>query len=60
VAWVGDGFVLADEDAGAVSTSTDGTTWILQEPGSPWQDYLEPMGMNHRASWGADLAGWDN
>jgi hypothetical protein len=60
IAWVGDRFVLVDQDAGAVSASTDGTSWILQEPGSPGQDYFEPMLMDSHASWGAELAGWDN
>ena len=59
IAWVGDRFVLADEDAGAVSTSTDGTSWVVEEPDSPAQDYLEPLLLQETATWQDRLVGWN-
>ena len=59
IAWVGDRFVLADEDAGAVSTSTDGTSWVVEEPDGQAQDYFEPLLLHETATWQDRLVGWN-
>ena len=41
IAWLGDRFVLVDEDSGAVSTSTDGASWQVLQPGDPDPGYVE-------------------
>ena len=40
VAWLGDRFVLRDDD-GAISTSLDGATWTVLRPGDPDLGYAE-------------------
>jgi hypothetical protein len=57
VAWVGHRFVLADEDAGVTSTSTDGTSWA-RDPLATDQDYHEALLMGSHASWRDSLVGW--
>ncbi len=40
VAWLGDRFVIRDDD-GAISTSLDGATWTVLQPGDPDLGYAE-------------------
>ena len=40
VAWVGDRFVLADTESGAVRTSTDGVNWQPLQPGDAAAGYV--------------------
>jgi hypothetical protein len=56
VAWIGDRFVLVDEDSGEVSTSTDGLSWQAPDadPG-----YLELLRGEYVIS-GSDVVGWWN
>ena len=69
LAWLGDRFVLADEDAKAVSTSTDGRAWeVLSEtdPGrdfyglllTPGSDIFGPDRRPEFATWDHDSLGW--
>jgi hypothetical protein len=60
IAWVDDRFVLADRDAGAVSTSTDGASWIVEEPDGPAQDHLEALLLQETATWHDRLVGWNS
>jgi hypothetical protein len=60
VAWLGDRFVLRDDD-GAISTSMDGATWTVLQPGDPDLGYAE-LG-RRRASvvtWEDTIVGWWN
>ena len=59
VAWLGDRFVLADEDSGAVFTSTDGFSWHALQPGDPDPGYVELL-RGSLASWQDDVVGWWN
>jgi hypothetical protein len=59
IAWLGDRFVLVDEDAGAVSTSTDGASWVVEDPEGPGQDYFEPLLLQETAIWQDRLVGWN-
>jgi hypothetical protein len=59
IAWVGDRFVLVDEDAGAVSTSTDGASWVVEDPEGPGQDYFEPLLLQETAIWQGRVVGWN-
>ena len=58
LAWLGDRFVLID-DVGGVSTSTDGASWQVLQPGDPDPGYAELLRGNV-ASWGDDVVGWWN
>jgi hypothetical protein len=58
VAWLGDRFVLVDE-SGAVSTSTDGASWQVLQPGDPDPGYAELL-RGEFVSWGDDVVGWWN
>ncbi len=59
IAWVGDRFVLVDEDSRAVSTSTDGADWHVLQPGDPDPGYFELL-MGGFTSWEDDIVGWWN
>ena len=56
VAWLGDRFVLVD-DAGAVSTSTDGASWQVLGPGDPDPGYADLLRSSF-ATWEDDFVGW--
>ena len=58
VAWLGDRFVLVEE-AGAVSTSTDGASWQVLQPGDPDPGYVELL-RGEFVSWQNDVVGWWN
>lgn len=59
VAWLGGRFVLADQDSGAVYTSTDGISWEGLQPGDPDASYADLLGRSF-ASWGDSAVGWWN
>ena len=59
IAWLGDRFVLADRDTGAVRISTDGTSWQVLPPGDPDPGYAELL-KGSFASWQDHLVGWWN
>ena len=59
VAWLGDRFVLVDEEANVVSTSTDGASWYVLRPGDPDPGYLDLL-RGSFASWEDDVIGWWN
>lgn len=59
VAWLGDRFVLVDEDTRTVSTSTDGLGWVAQGAADPDRGYDEIMRMGAFASWQDDAVGWN-
>jgi hypothetical protein len=59
VAWLGDRFVLVDEDSRAVFTSTDGFSWDALQPGDPDPGYFELL-TGSFASWHDDVVGWWN
>jgi len=59
VAWIGDRFVLVDEDSRAVRTSTDGASWHALQPGDPDPGYYELL-MGSFASRQDDVVGWWN
>ena len=50
IAWVGDRFVLADMESGAVRTSTDGVNWQALQPGDPDPGYVDLL-RGSIASW---------
>ena len=50
VAWVGDRFVLADMESGAVRTSTDGVNWQPLQPGDAAPGFVHLLG-GSIASW---------
>jgi hypothetical protein len=58
VAWLGDRFVLVDA-AGAVSTSIDGASWHVLQPGDPDPGYVKLL-RGQFASWEDDVVGWWN
>ena len=59
IAWIGDRFVLVDEDSGTVAVSTDGSTWTTVGEGEPHRDYFEVMASEDPiASWGDDVVSW--
>jgi hypothetical protein len=66
VAWLGDRFVLVDQDTGGVRTSADGKTWHALQPGDPDPGYAELLRprRDHPAgsfvSWEDDIVGWWN
>lgn len=59
VVWLGDRFVLADEDSGAVFTSTDGFSWHALQPGDPDPGYAELI-RGSFVTWEDDIVGWWN
>jgi hypothetical protein len=59
VAWLGDQFVIVDEDSGAVRTSTDGVSWHVLQPGDPDPGYAELL-KGSFASWQDNVVGWWN
>ena len=59
VAWLGDRFVLADQDSGAVYTSTDGIGWQGLQPGDDAQGYVDLL-RGSFASWQDSAVGWWN
>jgi hypothetical protein len=59
VAWLGDQFVLVDEDSGAVRTSTDGVSWHVLQPGDPDPGYAELL-KGKFATWQDNVVGWWN
>jgi len=59
VAWLGDRFVLVDEDSRAVFTSTDGFTWRALQPGDPDPGYFELL-TGSFVSWQDSSVGWWN
>ncbi len=60
IAWIGDQFVMVDEDSGTVSTSTDGASWHVLQPGDPNDPgYLERL-KGSFVSWQDDVVGWWN
>jgi len=58
VAWLGDRFVMVD-DAGSVSTSTDGASWDVLEPGEPDPGYAELL-KGKIVTWEDEIVGWWN
>ena len=42
-----------------MSTSTDGASWVVEEPDSPAQDYFEPLLLQETATWQDRLVGWN-
>jgi hypothetical protein len=59
LAWVGDRYILVDEDSGRVRTSIDGSTWETLQPGDPDPGYADLM-RQRLASWQGDAVGWWN
>ena len=59
VAWLGDRFVLVDEDSGAVSTSIDGAVWHLLERGDPDPGYFDLL-RGSFVTWQDQVVGWWN
>jgi len=59
VAWVGDRFVLADLDSGAVRTSTDGTDWQAVPPGDAAAAYVTLLS-GSVATWQDQTVAWLN
>ncbi|HEX5825278.1 MAG TPA: hypothetical protein VFY18_12545, partial [Candidatus Limnocylindrales bacterium] len=59
VAWLGDRFVLVDEDTGEVRTSLDGANWQLPQPGDSDPGYAELL-RGSFATWQDDVVGWWN
>ncbi len=63
VAWLGDQFVLVDQDSGAVFTSADGFSWHTLQPGDPDPGYVELLRPRHigaAVSWQDQIVGWWN
>lgn len=58
LAWIGDRFVLADVESGAVRTSTDGQTWQAIQPGDA-AGYVDLL-KGSLASWQHTAVGWWN
>jgi hypothetical protein len=56
VAWIGDRFVLVDEDSGTVFTSTDGFSWQAMDPDPGYVELLR----GSFATWDDDVVGWWN
>jgi len=56
VAWVGDRFVLADMESGAVRTSTDGVNWQALQPSDAAPGYVHLLG----GAQSSDLASWQD
>jgi hypothetical protein len=59
VEWLGDRFALVDEDSGSVSTSTDGASWHVLQPGDPDPGYFDLL-RGSLAIWQNDVVGWWN
>jgi hypothetical protein len=59
VAWLGDRFVMVNGDSGGVSTSTDGASWHVLQPGDPDPGYFDLL-RGSFASWQNDVVGWWN
>jgi hypothetical protein len=59
LAWIGDRFVLADVESGAVRTSTDGQDWQALQPGDAAQGYVNLL-RGSLASWQDSAVGWWN
>jgi hypothetical protein len=61
VAWIGDRFVLVDEDSGTVAVSADGSTWTALRDGEPDGAYFEIMASEDPiASRGGDAVSWSS
>jgi hypothetical protein len=58
VAWLGDRFVLVDEDADAVNTSIDGRAWDVLDASHPDRDYYQALTRRSTASWQDQMVGW--
>jgi hypothetical protein len=58
VAWLGDRFVLVDEDSGGTFTSTDGFSWRAPQPGED-PGYFDLL-RGSFASWQTDVVAWWN
>ena len=59
VAWVGDRFVLVDQESGAVRTSTDGENWQALQPSDVAPAYVDMLS-GSIASWQDQAVGWLN
>jgi hypothetical protein len=59
VAWLGDRFVMVNRDSGGVSTSTDGASWHVLQPGDPDPGYFDLL-RGSFATWQNDVVGWWN
>ena len=58
IAWLGDRFVLVDE-AGVVSTSSNGATWDILQPSDPDPGYAELL-KGKIVTWEDQFVGWWN
>jgi hypothetical protein len=57
VAWIGDRFAMIDQESGAVSTSMDGASWHVLQPGDPDPGYGQLL-RGSFATWQHDVVGW--
>lgn len=57
IAWLGDQFVVVDQDSGAVRTSTDGVTWHVLQPGDPDPGYVDLL-KGTFVTWEDDVVAW--
>jgi hypothetical protein len=59
LAWLGDRFVMADVDSGAVSTSTDGDNWQALQPGDADPGYLDLLRGSFASSQDSAVGWWN-
>jgi hypothetical protein len=59
IAWIGDQFVLVDEEFGTVRTSVDGVSWQALQSGDSDPGYLELL-KGSFVSWQDQVVGWWN